>query len=209
MTHQQLSLFNAHDDERCFLPSCRLAPANRLHLVLHTAAYWLTLAVRDAIPKVRDLAKAEFATLRLRLLKIAARVVETASRVRLVAAACPEANLLPRLAGRPQPHVFIANLGAIVDRPPALETPSLSGQGPVAIPPPGLGGAGAGRFVTSTRAKSVQDDPSRLCHPGAAKQSPGSHKRDDTDGARRCGDCGVGDEYLQSFRATRHGLPRH
>ena len=49
------------------------------------------LAVRDAIPKVRDLAKAEFATLRLKLLKIAA-VVETASRVRLAfAAACPEA----------------------------------------------------------------------------------------------------------------------
>ena len=40
------------------------------------------LAVRDAIPKARDLAKAEFATLRLKLLKIAARVVEMASPVR-------------------------------------------------------------------------------------------------------------------------------
>jgi hypothetical protein len=35
--------------------------------VLHTAAYWLMLTVRDAIPKVRELATAEFATLRLRL----------------------------------------------------------------------------------------------------------------------------------------------
>jgi hypothetical protein len=36
----------------------------------------------------------EFTTLRLRLLKIAARVVETASRIRLAfAAACPEADL--------------------------------------------------------------------------------------------------------------------
>lgn len=52
------------------------------------------LAVRDAIPKARDLAKAEFATLRLRRMKIAARVVETASRVRLAFAACgPEADL--------------------------------------------------------------------------------------------------------------------
>ena len=51
------------------------------------------LGVRDAIPKPRDLAKAEFSTLRLRLLKIAARVIETASRVRLAFAACPEADL--------------------------------------------------------------------------------------------------------------------
>src|SRR5271166_5553647 len=74
--------------------SCRSAIANQVRLVLHTAAYWLMLAVRDAIPKERDLAKAEFATLRLKLLKIAARVIEMASRVRLAfAAACPEAQL--------------------------------------------------------------------------------------------------------------------
>ncbi|MGY4426591.1 hypothetical protein ACVWY2_009040 [Bradyrhizobium sp. JR6.1] len=53
--------------------SCRSALANQVRLVLHTAAYWLMLTVRDAIPKVRELATAEFATLRLRLLKIAAR----------------------------------------------------------------------------------------------------------------------------------------
>jgi len=53
--------------------------------VLHTAAYWLMLTVRDVIPKARELATAEFATLRLRLLKIAARVVETTRRIRLTA----------------------------------------------------------------------------------------------------------------------------
>jgi len=37
------------------------------------------LTVRDAIPKVQELATAEFATLHLRLLKI----VETTSRIRL------------------------------------------------------------------------------------------------------------------------------
>ena len=74
------------------------AIANQVRLVLHTAAYWLMLTVRDAIPKARDLAKAEFATPRLRLLKIAARIVETASRVRLAfAAACPEADLFRSL----------------------------------------------------------------------------------------------------------------
>ncbi|MHC2375906.1 hypothetical protein ACVIHA_000281 [Bradyrhizobium liaoningense] len=80
--------------------SCRSALANQVRLVLHTAAYWLMLTVRDAIPKVRELAAAEFATLRLRLLKIAARVVETTSRIRLAfAAACPEADLICGLPG--------------------------------------------------------------------------------------------------------------
>ena len=68
--------------------------------LLHTAAYWLMLTVRDAIPKARELATAEFATLRLRLLKLAARVVETTSRIRLAfAAACPEADLIRGLPG--------------------------------------------------------------------------------------------------------------
>ena len=31
--------------------SCRSALANQVRLVLHTAAYWLILTVRDAIPK--------------------------------------------------------------------------------------------------------------------------------------------------------------
>ena len=31
--------------------SCRSAIANQVRLVLHTAAYWLMLTVRDAIPK--------------------------------------------------------------------------------------------------------------------------------------------------------------
>jgi Transposase DDE domain group 1 len=79
--------------------SCRSALANQIRLVLHTAAYWLMLAVRDVIPKARDLAAAEFATLRLKLLKIAARVVEIATRVRLAyAAGCPEADLFASLA---------------------------------------------------------------------------------------------------------------
>jgi hypothetical protein len=80
--------------------SCRSAVDNQVRLVLHTAAYWLMLTVRDAIPKPRDLAKAEFATLRLRLIKIAARVIETARTVRLAfAAGHPEADLFAGLPG--------------------------------------------------------------------------------------------------------------
>ena len=84
--------------------SCRSPLANQLRLVLHTAAYWLMLTVRDAIPKPQPLAQAEFATLRGRLLKIAARVTETAWRVRIAfAAACPDADLFRSIAHSLQP----------------------------------------------------------------------------------------------------------
>ena len=80
--------------------SCRSPIANQVRLVLHTAAYWLMLTVRDAIPKAHALVKAEFATIRLRLLKLGARVIETVSRIRLAfAAACPEADLFRGLPG--------------------------------------------------------------------------------------------------------------
>jgi hypothetical protein len=84
--------------------SCRSPIANQVRLVLHTAAYWLMLTVRDTIPKTHALAKAEFATIRLRLLKLGARVIETIARVRLAfAAACPEANLFRQIAITLQP----------------------------------------------------------------------------------------------------------
>ena len=79
--------------------SCRSPLANQVRIILHTAAYWLMLKLRDAIPRPQPLAKAEFTTLRTRLIKIAARVMETASRVRVAfAAAHPEADLFASLA---------------------------------------------------------------------------------------------------------------
>ena len=84
--------------------SCRSPIANQVRLVLHTAAYWLMLTLRDAVPPTHRLAIAEFATLRLRLLKLGARVVETVSRIRLAfAAACPEASLFRLIATNLQP----------------------------------------------------------------------------------------------------------
>ncbi len=79
--------------------SCRSPLANQMRLILHTAAYWLMLTVRDTIPRGHALATAEFVTIRLRLLKLGARVIETASRIRLaLAAACPDAALIRHIA---------------------------------------------------------------------------------------------------------------
>jgi hypothetical protein len=84
--------------------SCRSPLANQVRQLLHTAAFWLMLAVRDAIPKPQPLASAEFATLRLRLIKVAARITETASRVRIAfASCCPEAELFGGIARWFQP----------------------------------------------------------------------------------------------------------
>ncbi len=81
--------------------SCQSPLANQVRLVLHTCAYWLMLGLRQAIPAANPLAKAEFATLRIRLLKIGARVVEKAARIRInFASACPDAALFRMLAGR-------------------------------------------------------------------------------------------------------------
>ena len=59
--------------------SCHSATANQVRLVLHTAAFWLMHGVRAAIPQTDPLAKAEFTTIRERLIKIGARVIEHAA----------------------------------------------------------------------------------------------------------------------------------
>jgi len=81
--------------------SCRDPKANQFRLILHTAAYWLMLTTRNAIAKRSPLSLAEFATLRLRLIKIAARVVEGAARIRVfLPTACPDRAVFRALAGR-------------------------------------------------------------------------------------------------------------
>jgi hypothetical protein len=79
--------------------SCRSANANQMRLILHTAAYWLMWKLRQAMPATAAIKAAEFATIRLRLIKVAARIIETASRIRIAfASACPDAALFRTIA---------------------------------------------------------------------------------------------------------------
>ena len=81
--------------------SCRDPRANQFRLILHTAAYWLMLAMRNAAPKRSLVRTSEFATIALRLIKIAARVVEGAARIRVfLPTACPDRDVFRALAGR-------------------------------------------------------------------------------------------------------------
>jgi hypothetical protein len=85
------------------LRSCRSPLANQFRLILHTAAYWLLLDVRDHVPSWHPLRQSEFSSIRLHLLKVAGRIVETASRIRVaLASCCPEAELFGLVAFRLQ-----------------------------------------------------------------------------------------------------------
>jgi hypothetical protein len=79
--------------------SCHSAIANQVRLVLHTAAFWLMHGVRAAIPRTNPLASSEFATIRDRLIKIGARVIEHIARIRVqLPTSCPEGALFRTVA---------------------------------------------------------------------------------------------------------------
>jgi hypothetical protein len=79
--------------------SCHSATANQVRLVLHTAAFWLMHGVRTAIPKTSPLAGCEFATIRERLIKIGARVIEHIARIRVqLPTSCLEGALFRTVA---------------------------------------------------------------------------------------------------------------
>jgi hypothetical protein len=81
--------------------SCRDPKANQFRLIIHTAAYWLLHTMRRAIPARSHLSTAQFTTIRLRLIKIAARVIEGVARIRVfLPTACPDRAVFRALAGR-------------------------------------------------------------------------------------------------------------
>ena len=85
--------------------SCHRGTANQLRLMLHAGAYWLMWSLRRLMPARSTWRVAQFDTLRLRLLKIAARVVEWKTKVLVhLSSACPDQAIvrmaldrLPRL----------------------------------------------------------------------------------------------------------------
>lgn len=78
--------------------SCCRATANQFRLMLHTGAYWLMWSLRSLMPRRSTWRVAQFDTLRLRLVKLATRVVALKTRVMLhLPNACPDKAIL-RLA---------------------------------------------------------------------------------------------------------------
>src|SRR5208283_4926107 len=75
--------------------SCTKATANQFRLFLHAGAYWLMWGLRVSTPKRSMWRVAQFDTLRLRLIKIAARVVEMKTMIRVhLPTSCPAQDIL-------------------------------------------------------------------------------------------------------------------
>jgi hypothetical protein len=85
--------------------SCHAAEANQFRLFLHAGAYWLLWSMRRLMPPRSTWRVMQFDTLRLRLLKLAARVVELKKQVKIhLPSSAPDQaiftlllNRLPRL----------------------------------------------------------------------------------------------------------------
>jgi len=68
--------------------SCTSATANQFRLLIHTAAYWLLHTLRGLAPKTSFWRAAQLDTIRLALIKVAARVTEMKTRIKVALPSC-------------------------------------------------------------------------------------------------------------------------
>jgi hypothetical protein len=68
--------------------SCTSATANQFRLLIHTAAYWLLHTLRGLAPKTSFWRDAQFDTIRMALIKVAARVTEMVTRIKVALPSC-------------------------------------------------------------------------------------------------------------------------
>ena len=81
--------------------SCHAAEANQFRLFLHAGAYWLLWSMRRVMPKRSTWRVMQFDTLRLRLVKIAARVVELKTQLKIhLPSSAPDQAIFAALLGR-------------------------------------------------------------------------------------------------------------
>jgi len=81
--------------------SCTRASANQFRLFLHAGAYWLMWGLRATMPKRSRWRVAQFDTIRLNLIKIAARVVAMKTMIRIhLPTSCPAQAILPLALSR-------------------------------------------------------------------------------------------------------------
>ena len=80
--------------------SCTKATANQFRLFLHAGAYWLMWGLRVSMPRRSMWRVAQFDTLRLRLIKVAARVIEMKTIIRVhLPTSCPAQDILRLVLG--------------------------------------------------------------------------------------------------------------
>jgi len=81
--------------------SCHTAEANQFRLFLHAGAYWLLWSMRRLMPKRSAWRVVQFDTLRLRLIKLAARVVELKTQLKIhLPSSAPDQAIFAMLLAR-------------------------------------------------------------------------------------------------------------
>ena len=81
--------------------SCTKATANQFRLFLHAGAYWLLWSLRSLMPKRSRWRTVQFDTLRLRLVKIAARIVEMKTQIKVhLPTSAPDQAIIHLALGR-------------------------------------------------------------------------------------------------------------
>jgi hypothetical protein len=81
--------------------SCHAAEANQFRLFLHAGAYWLLWSMRRLMPKRSVWRAMQFDTLRLRLVKLAARVVELKTQLKVhLPSSAPDQAIFAMLIAR-------------------------------------------------------------------------------------------------------------
>ena len=81
--------------------SCHRWEANQFRLFLHTAAYWLMLRLRNAAPKKSQWRNATFETIRNTFIKIAARLEQMKTRIRIsFPTATPNIGVINMMLGK-------------------------------------------------------------------------------------------------------------
>jgi hypothetical protein len=81
--------------------SCHAAEANQFRLFLHAAAYWLLWSMRRVMPRRWLWRVMQFDTLRLRLIKLAARIVELKTQLKIhLPSSAPDQAIFAMLLSR-------------------------------------------------------------------------------------------------------------
>jgi len=116
--------------------SCTKATANQVRLFLHAGAYWLMWSLRTLMPRRSSWRTLQFDTLRLRLVKLAVRVVELKDPGQ---AAPAQQCILPVHPGpRPRSHAAPdqLNRGPVCPTVTRLRQPPAPPHRAVIMPPP-------------------------------------------------------------------------
>jgi hypothetical protein len=83
--------------------SCPSAAANQFRLFLHGGAYWILWTLRACAPKRSPWRRAQFDTIRLRVIKVAARVIEWKRKITVhLPTSCPDQQIIRLFAERSQ-----------------------------------------------------------------------------------------------------------